>query len=100
VGERGGSGVAGDSAAARRWAAAEGGGVGATRDGAADKWAGMRRGPIINGWVQGQARQRDAAPTRGPVAQCARFSNRINFILNGFKFAPNFDRSKRCLSLL
>jgi hypothetical protein len=28
------------------------------------------------------------------------FSNRIKFISNGFKFAPNFDRSKRCLPLL
>jgi hypothetical protein len=29
-----------------------------------------------------------------------RFSNRIKFISNGFEFAPNFDRYKRCLPLL
>jgi hypothetical protein len=29
-----------------------------------------------------------------------RFSNRIKFISNGFKFAPNFDRSKSCLPVL
>jgi hypothetical protein len=28
------------------------------------------------------------------------FSNRINFISNRFKFAPNIDRSKRCLLVL
>jgi hypothetical protein len=29
-----------------------------------------------------------------------RFSNRIKFISNGFKFAPNFNRFKRCLIVL
>jgi hypothetical protein len=28
------------------------------------------------------------------------FSNQINFISNGFKFTPNFDRSTRCLPAL
>jgi hypothetical protein len=40
-----------------RWrchATVEGGGVGATRDGAADRWAGTRRGPVDSGWVRGR----------------------------------------------
>jgi hypothetical protein len=35
-------------------ATVEGCGVGATRDGAADRWAGTRRGPVISGWVRGR----------------------------------------------
>jgi hypothetical protein len=36
----------------------------------------------------------------GSTVHPIRFSNRIKFISNGFKFAPNFDRSKRCLLLI
>jgi hypothetical protein len=51
--EKGGPGCDGDSTAARRQAAAgsvarttvKGGGVGATRNGVADRWAGTRCGP-------------------------------------------------------
>jgi hypothetical protein len=31
----------------------------------------------------------------GSTVRPIRFSNRIKFISNGFKFAPNFDRSKK-----
>jgi hypothetical protein len=43
-----------------------------------------------------------AALTSGAnsIVRPIRFSNRINFILNGFKFAPNFDRQYKCLPLL
>jgi hypothetical protein len=44
----------GRSAACCR-AIVEGGGVGATRDDAADRRAGMRRGPVVSGWVWGEA---------------------------------------------
>jgi hypothetical protein len=33
----------------------EGSGVGVTRDDVADRWAGTRRGPVISGWVRGEA---------------------------------------------
>jgi hypothetical protein len=36
----------------------------------------------------------------GSTVRPIRFSNRIKFISNGFKFATNFDRSKRCLPVL
>jgi hypothetical protein len=36
----------------------------------------------------------------GNVVRSIRFSNQIKFISNGYKFAPKFDRSKRCLSML
>jgi hypothetical protein len=36
----------------------------------------------------------------GSTVRPIRFSNRIKFISNGFKFAPNFDRSKRCFPML
>jgi hypothetical protein len=36
----------------------------------------------------------------GSTVCSIQFSNRIKLISNGFKFAPNFDRSKRCLPLL
>jgi hypothetical protein len=36
----------------------------------------------------------------GSKVRPIRFSNRIKFISNGFKFAANFDRSKRCLLVL
>jgi hypothetical protein len=68
------------------------------RDRASVGPGGQRRGA-------GRVRQRDTAPTLGPIAQCAGFgfrteSNRINFISKRFKFAPNFDQSKRCVPLL
>jgi hypothetical protein len=49
----------------------------------------------------GRAR-RSAALTRGPGSTVPPDSvlNRIKSISNGFKFALNFDRSKRCFSLL
>jgi hypothetical protein len=74
----------------------EGGGVGATRDGVTDRWAGMRRGALSLAARCG-VRQRgeafDAAVTGGAggTVHPIRFSNRINFISNGFKFAPKFD---------
>jgi hypothetical protein len=36
----------------------------------------------------------------GSTVRLIRFSNRIKIISNGFKFALNFDRLKRCLPLL
>jgi hypothetical protein len=36
----------------------------------------------------------------GSTVRPIRFSNRIKFISNGFKFAPNFDRSKGYLPVL
>jgi hypothetical protein len=36
----------------------------------------------------------------GSTVHPIRFSNRIKFISNRFKFAPNFDRFKMCLPLL
>jgi hypothetical protein len=59
-GERGWGVQVRRGSATRRWAACcraivEGGGVGATRDDAADRRAGMRRGPVVSGWVRGEA---------------------------------------------
>jgi hypothetical protein len=34
----------------------------------------------------------------GSTVRPIRFSNRIKFISNGFKFVPNFDRSKKVSS--
>jgi hypothetical protein len=50
----------------------------------------------------GRARRHGAVLTRGPGSTMPPDSvlNRIKFISNGFKFAPNFDRSKRCFPLL
>jgi hypothetical protein len=36
----------------------------------------------------------------GSTVRGIRFSNRIKFISNGFKFVPNFDWFKWCLSVL
>jgi hypothetical protein len=36
----------------------------------------------------------------GSTVRPIRFSNRIKFISNGFKFGSNFDQYKRCLPLL
>jgi hypothetical protein len=41
--------------AARCHATVEGSRVGATWDGVADRWAGMRRSPIVSSWVWGEA---------------------------------------------
>jgi hypothetical protein len=45
----------------RSRATVEGGGVGATWDGAVDRWAEMRWGPVIDGWVRGEATRRDGS---------------------------------------
>jgi hypothetical protein len=42
----------------------EDGGVGATWDGAADRWAGMRWGLVISGWVRGEATLRGGSVRR------------------------------------
>jgi hypothetical protein len=76
--------------AARCRATMEGDGVGAMRDDAADRWARMRRGsghPRLSGG-RGSAVLTSGA---GSTVHRIRFSNRIKFISNGFKFAPNFD---------
>jgi hypothetical protein len=54
--------------------------------------SGRNRGPVISGWV----RRDEAVGTAltggvGSTVRPIQFSNRIKFILNGFKFAPNFD---------
>jgi hypothetical protein len=71
--------------------------VGATRNDAADRWAGTRQGLGRQRLraAQGSAvRWVSAALTRGAgsTVRPIRFSNRIKFISNGFKFAPNFDQ--------
>jgi hypothetical protein len=65
--------------------------------GAADRWAGTRRGPGRQrlGAVQGSVVRRVGAALTGGAGSTVRpirFSNWIKFISNGFKFAPNFDR--------
>jgi hypothetical protein len=62
---------------------------------------GRVRGPVISGWVRrGEAVGAVLTGGVGSTMRPIRFSNRIKLISNGFKFAPNFDRSKRCLPLL
>jgi hypothetical protein len=80
-------------------ATVENDGVGATRVYVADRWAETLRGP---GRQRLGVARGSAALTRGvdSIVRPIRFSNRIKFISNGFKFAPNFDRSKRCLPVL
>jgi hypothetical protein len=62
-----------------------------------DRWAGTRRG-LRSSMAGCGARQRSEAVGAaltggaGSIVRPIRFSNRINFISNGFKFAPNFDR--------
>jgi hypothetical protein len=86
--ERGGS-RSWNSAATRRRAArcratVEGGGVGVTRNGAADKWAGTRWGPVISSWVRGEAARQAVSAVLtsvvGSTVRPIRFSNRIKFI--------------------
>jgi hypothetical protein len=67
----------------------------------ANRWAGPRRGPIASGWVRrGEAVGAALTGGVGSTVRPIRFSNRIKLISNGFKFAPNFDRSKWCLPVL
>jgi hypothetical protein len=57
--------------------------------------------PVISGWVwHGEAVGTALTGGVGNTVRPIRFSNRIKFISNGFKFAPNVDRSKRCLPQL
>jgi hypothetical protein len=35
-------------------ATVDGGGVGATWDGATDRWAGTKQGPVVSGWERGR----------------------------------------------
>jgi hypothetical protein len=80
-----------------------GGGAGesATRSTWRTGGPGRDRGPVISGWVRrGEAVGAALTVGVGSTVRPIWFSNRIKFILNGFKFAPNFDRSKRCLSLV
>jgi hypothetical protein len=63
----------------------------------ADRWAGTRRGARSSaaGCGTGQRSEAVGAALIGGVGSTVRpirFSNRIKFISNGFKFAPNFDR--------
>jgi hypothetical protein len=95
VQQRPGRGACGRRAAARQWRAA---GVGATRS----TWltGGPRHdgaGSSASGCGTGQHGEAVRAALTGGVGSTERpirFSNRIKFISNGFKFAPNFDRSK------
>jgi hypothetical protein len=70
-------------------ATVENGGVSATRIDVADRWTGTLRGPDHQrlGEVVGAALTGGVSSTVRPI----QFSNRIKFISNGFKFAPNFD---------
>jgi hypothetical protein len=79
----------------------EDGGVGAMRSTRLTSEPGRDGGPIVSGWVR-RGEAVDAALTGGvgSTVRPIQFSNRIKLISNGFKFAPNFDRSKRCLPLL
>jgi hypothetical protein len=56
----------------------KGGGVGATRNGVANKWAGTRRGPVVSGWVQrGDAVGAALTGGAGNTVRSIWFSNRI-----------------------
>jgi hypothetical protein len=82
-------------------ATVEDGGVGATRSTWLIGGPGRDGGPVISGLVRrGEAVGAALIGGVGSTVRPIRFSNRIKLISNGFKFAPNFDRSKRCLSLL
>jgi hypothetical protein len=82
-------------------AAVEDGGVGATRSTWLTGGPGRDRGPIVSGWVRhGEAVEAALTGGVGSTVRPIWFSNRIKLISNGFKLAPNFDRSKRCLPVL
>jgi hypothetical protein len=83
-------GARGRRVAARQWRA-----TGSVRRG--------RRGwqVRVNSWVRcGEAVGAALIGGVGSTVRPIRFSNRIKLISNGFKFAPNFDRFKRCLPVL
>jgi hypothetical protein len=64
-------------------------------------WRGVRSS--VAGCGAGQHGEAVSAALTGGIGSTVRlirFSNRIKFISNGFKFAPNFDQSKRCLPVL
>jgi hypothetical protein len=87
--------------AARCRATVEDNGVGVTRLTRLTGWPGRDGGPIVSGWVRcGEAGDAALIVGVGSTMRPIRFSNRIKMISNGFKFAPNFDRSKRCLPML
>jgi hypothetical protein len=72
-------------------------------DGATWLTGGLGRdgGPIVSGWVRrGEAVGAALTGGVGSTVRPIRFSNQIKLISNGFKSAPNFDRSKRCLPVL
>jgi hypothetical protein len=86
---------------ARCRAIVEDGGVGATRSTRLTVGPGHDEGMIISGWVQrGEVVGVALTGGVGSTVRLIRFSNRIKLISNKFKFAPNFDQSKRCLPVL
>jgi hypothetical protein len=69
----------------------EDGGVGATRSTWLTGGPGRDGGPVVSGWVwRGEAVGAALTSGVGSTVRPIRFSNRINFISNGFKFAPKF----------
>jgi hypothetical protein len=82
-------------------ATVENGGVGATWSTWLTGVPGRDGGPVISSWVQhGEAVGAVLTGGVGSTVRPIQFSNRIKLISNGFKFAPNIDRSKRCLPVL
>jgi hypothetical protein len=93
-----GRGTRGRRVAAQQWRTA-----GPARRGSTWLTGGPGRdgGPVVSGWVwRGEAVGMALTGGVGNTVRPIQFSNRIKLISNGFKFALNFDRSKRCIPVL